>query len=106
MKNFIFNLVWSGFLAWCLTKFMIMVELKTGFGDMFCFPEIIAFIHGLDLSVKMLFFLSSTIVLMLGIAKWLGNALLVAIGIMMWIVLISLGLFLVYHIANWVVGTL
>ena len=107
MKNTIFNIIWSGIIAFFLTRLLIIVECKTNFADWYCIPAIYTFIHSLGMSVRIVVFVILTLILSAtGIAKFLGNLLLWVIGGAIWLVLIALGVYIAYHALIWVAGAL
>ena len=97
MKNTIFNIIWSGIIAFFLTRMLIAVEAKTNFADLYCLPQVIEFIHGLGMSARILCFVIITVILAItGIAKLLGNLAFWLIGAALWLVLIALVLMVCY----------
>lgn len=107
MKETIFNIIWSGILAWCITKGAIILDAHFGVSNMYFMPNIVNFLHSFDFSVKVVFFILMTAFLALtGIGKLLGNILLTVIGFIIWGGIIALILLVVYHLMIWIAGTL
>jgi len=90
-KEYIFGLIWAVVCGWLSTKLLVYVDMKTAFTEMYFFPSIVGFIHGLGWSVKITCFVFLSVFFWItGLSKFFGKGLLVIIGISVLIIIIAL----------------
>jgi len=107
MKDLFFSFFWAAICAWIATWLLIKADMKWGLSSEWVFPTIIDFLCQYNIPVKKFTFCTLTLLFLItGLHKLIGNGIRILIGIVGFILFVSVVVFGVFLFLSWLAAVL